>query len=116
MMSEYIRAQINTSEANAERHAEFLEFKRQKAEQQLVDRREAAELLGVTLRTFRRWHEENRGPPAVRFRRQRFYALPDILEHLNAKERRRNKRSKKKEMTFAATSLEPPPQGGLLSK
>jgi predicted DNA-binding transcriptional regulator AlpA len=99
------------AEERAIRRAEFLERKRQISERQLVDRRQAAELLGVTLRTLRRWHEDNQGPPRVSFGvRKVFYAMPDILEHLAAKERRRNKRSGKNAMTSTATLLSPPPQ------
>src|SRR5947208_672664 len=99
------------AEAGATRHAKFLERKQQIAERQLVDRRQAAKLLGVTLRTLRRWQEDNQGPPRVSFgARKIYYAMPDILEHLNAKERRRNKRSRKNAMTSTATLSTPPPQ------
>jgi predicted DNA-binding transcriptional regulator AlpA len=77
------------------RRAEILERKRQISERQLVNRRQAAKLLGVTLRTLRRWHEDNQGPPRVSFGGRRvFYAMPEILEHVNAKELRRSRRSR----------------------
>jgi hypothetical protein len=85
---------------------EFLAFRRLKSERQLIDRREAAKLLAVTVRTLRRWHEEHRGPPAVLFRRQKFYSLPDILEHLKEKEQRRKKRSGKRRVTSTASVSE----------
>lgn len=87
------QAERRISELTAARRSNFLDMKRQIAERQLVDRREAAKLLAVTLRTLRRWHDENQGPPRISFGvRKVFYAMPDILEHLNARERRRNKR------------------------
>jgi predicted DNA-binding transcriptional regulator AlpA len=89
----------------AAKHAAFLEFKRQIAERQLVDRRAAAKLLGVTLRTLRRWHEENRSPPRVSFgARKVYYAMPDILEYLDAKKRRRNKRPGRHQMFHEAVA------------
>jgi hypothetical protein len=96
---------------SAAKSAAFLEFKRHIAVRQLVDRRAAAKLLGVTLRTLRRWHEDDQGPPRVEFGpRKIFYAMPDILEHLAAKERRKSKRSRKTAMTSTATLLTPPVQ------
>jgi predicted DNA-binding transcriptional regulator AlpA len=95
----------------AARHAASLVRKQLIVEKQLVDRRRAADLLGVTLRTLRRWQEDNQGPPRVSFGpRKIYFALPDILEHLAAKERRRNKRSRKNGMTYTATLLTPPAQ------
>ena len=76
-------------EQAAARHAAFLEFKRQVAERHLVERRAAAEALGVDLRTLRRWHNENKGPPRLSFGRTKvFYAMADIAQHL---ENKRNK-------------------------
>lgn len=87
------QAEHRMSEASAMRNANFLDTKRQIVERQLVDRREASKLLGVTLRTLRRWHDENQGPPRISFGvRKVYYAMPDIREHLNVKERRRHKR------------------------
>ena len=87
------QAERRMSEASAMRNSNFLDRKRQIVERQLVDRREAAESLGVTLRTLRRWHDENQGPPRISFGvRKVYYAMPDIREHLNSRERRRNKR------------------------
>ena len=83
-MSDRLLAGRRAELSSAERKQEFLAFRRLQSERQLVDRREAAKLLSVTVRILRRWHEEHRGPPAVLFRRQKFYALPDILEHLGA--------------------------------
>ena len=48
------QAEHRMSEASAMRNANFLDTKRQIVERQLVDRREASKLLGVTLRTLRR--------------------------------------------------------------
>jgi predicted DNA-binding transcriptional regulator AlpA len=99
------------AEERAIRRAESLERKRQISEKQLVDRREAAKLLGVTLRTLRRWHEDNQGPPRVSFgHRKVFYAMPDILEHVNAKELRRSRRSKQTAMISIVAVLPPSPQ------
>ena len=106
-MSDRLLAGRRAELSSAERKQEFLAFRRLQSERQLVDRREAAKLLSVTVRTLRRWHEEHRGPPAVLFRRQKFYALPDILEHLGVKERRRNQRSPKNDKSTDAT-VSPP--------
>jgi hypothetical protein len=94
-MSDRKLAGLRIAQAEAKRLLESREFRRVKLERQLVPRQEAAKLLAVTLRTLRRWHEENRGPSVVFFRRQRFYALPDIREYLAVKEQRRSKRSPK---------------------
>ena len=102
-MSDRLLAGIRIAQAEAKRREEYREFWRERLERQLVPRREAAKLLAVTVRTLRRWHEESRGPSAVFFRRQRFYALPDIQEYLAAKEQRRSKRSPKYEKSTDAT-------------
>jgi hypothetical protein len=105
-MSDRLLAGLRIAQADARRSEEFREFRRVKSERQLVPRREAAKLLAVTVRTLRRWHEENRGPPVVLFRRQRFYSQPDIQEHLKEKEQGRNKRSGKRQMTSTASLSE----------
>jgi hypothetical protein len=96
-MSDRKLAGLRIAQAKAKRSEESREFRRAKLERQLVPRREAEKLLAVTVRTLRRWHEESRGPSVVFFRRQRFYALPDILEYLAVKEQRRSKRSSKRD-------------------
>jgi hypothetical protein len=102
-MSDRILAGLRIAQAEAKRREEAREFWRERSERQLVPREEAAKLLAVTVRTLRRWHEESRGPSAVFFRRQRFYAMPDIQEYMAAKEQRRRKRSAKKDQSNNAT-------------
>ena len=106
-MSDRKLAGLRIAQAEAKRLEESREFRLVILERQLVPRREAAKLLAVTVRTLRRWHEENRGPPVVLFRRQRFYASPDIQEYLAVKEQRRSKRSPKNEKSTDAT-VSPP--------
>jgi hypothetical protein len=106
-MSDRKLAGLRIAQAEARRLEERREFRRVKLERQLVPRPEAAKLLAVTVRTLRRWHEENRGPSVVLFRRQRFYALPDIQEYRAAKEQRRNKRSSKNKKSTDATVSRP---------
>jgi hypothetical protein len=106
-MSDRKLAGLRIAQAEAKRSEESREFRRVKSERQLVSRQEAAKLLAVTPRTLRRWHEGNRGPSVVVFRRQRFYALPDIREYLAEKVRRRSKRSPQNDKSTDAT-VSPP--------
>ena len=106
-MSDRKLAGLRVAEAEARRLEEGREFRRVRLEKQLVPRQEAAKLLAVTVRTLRRWHEESRGPSAVFFRRQRFYALPAIQKYLAAKDQPRRKRSPKNEKSTDAT-VSPP--------
>lgn len=92
-MSDRLLAGRRIAQADAERRSQFFQFQRLKAELKLIDRSEAAKLLGVTVRTLRRWNVENQGPPMVVFRRKRFYSLPDVLAHVEAKQKRRARRS-----------------------
>jgi predicted DNA-binding transcriptional regulator AlpA len=48
------------------------------AEDGLVDRLEAAEMMGVTDRTLLRWHREGKGPERIYSGRSVYYRMADI--------------------------------------
>ena len=55
------------------------EFRRKVlAEDGLMDRLEAAEMMGVTDRTLLRWHREGKGPPRIYASRSVYYRIADI--------------------------------------
>jgi len=55
------------------------EFRRKvRAEAGNVDRRDAAEMMGVTDRTLLRWHREDKGPPRKYANRSVYYRISDI--------------------------------------
>ena len=59
------------------------EFRRKVlADDGLVDRLDAAEMLGVTDRTLLRWHREGKGPPRIYAGRSVYYRIADIEARL----------------------------------
>jgi predicted site-specific integrase-resolvase len=52
-----------------------------------VDQRTAAEMLGVSVSTLRRWHREGRGPRVVRLSRLTRYRPEDLRRFLRSAER-----------------------------
>jgi predicted DNA-binding transcriptional regulator AlpA len=63
--------------------------------ERLLTRRQTAELIGTSERTLRRWDQEHRGPPALRFSermiRYNIDAVRAWLEFVNARGARREK-------------------------
>jgi hypothetical protein len=56
-----------------------LQFRRKAmAENGLVDRFQAAEMMQVTDRTLLRWHREGKGPPRIYASRSVYYRVADI--------------------------------------
>ena len=59
------------------------EFRRRVlAEDGLVDRLEAAEMMGVTDRTLLRWHREGKGPSRIYRGRSVYYRIAEIEAYL----------------------------------
>jgi predicted DNA-binding transcriptional regulator AlpA len=53
--------------------------------ERLLTRRQTAELIGTSARTLRRWEEQNKGPPALRFSaRMTRYNIEAVREWLEA--------------------------------
>jgi len=51
--------------------------------ERLLRRREAAQLLGTSERTLKRWDRENKGPPPIRFsKRMTRYSVSAVREWL----------------------------------
>ena len=51
--------------------------------ERLLHRREAAELIGTSERTLKRWDRENKGPPPIRFgKRMTRYSVSAVREWL----------------------------------
>ena len=54
--------------------------------ERLLTRRQTAELIGTSERTLRRWDQERRGPPAIRFsKRMTRYPLSPLQKWLTFK-------------------------------